>query len=56
MDQKIKNLQNENALITSAWYDLNSRVQSNHVVIQRRQDMPKSWLNKQRQLVNGILA
>jgi len=52
MDQKIKNLQNENAWITSAWYDLNSRVQSNHVVLQRRQDMPKSWLNKQRQLVN----
>ncbi|KAH7040597.1 uncharacterized protein B0I36DRAFT_233682 [Microdochium trichocladiopsis] len=52
-DQKIKHLQRENALLTSAWYDLNSRMQSNHVVLQRRQDMPKSWLNKQRQLVNG---
>lgn len=38
--------------MASAWYDLNSRMQSNHVVLQRK-DMPKSWLNKQRQLVNG---
>ena len=52
-DQIIKNLQRENALITTAWYDLTARLQSNHVVLQRRQDMPKSWLNKQRQMVNG---
>jgi hypothetical protein len=30
-------------------------LQSNHVVLQRRQDAPKSWLNKQRQMVNGKL-
>ncbi|KAK7751518.1 hypothetical protein SLS62_006605 [Diatrype stigma] len=53
-DQVIKNLQRENALITSAWYDLNSRLQSNHVVLQRRNDMPKSWLNRQRVMVNEI--
>lgn len=54
-DEKvIKNLQRENAMITTAWYDLTSRLQSNHVVLQRRQDAPKSWLNKQRQLVNGV--
>jgi len=49
----IKNLTRENALITTAWYDLTSRLQSNHVVLQRRQDAPKSWLNKQRQMVNA---
>lgn len=54
-DHMIKNLQRENALIATAWYDLTSRLQSNHVVLQRRHDAPKSWLNKQRQLVNGQL-
>ncbi|KIH86311.1 microtubule-binding protein [Sporothrix brasiliensis 5110] len=52
-EKTIKNLQRENAMITTAWYDLTSRLQSNHVVLQRRQDAPKSWLNKQRQLVNA---
>ncbi|RYO76407.1 hypothetical protein DL762_009803 [Monosporascus cannonballus] len=52
-DQIIKNLQRENALMATAWYDLNSRLQSNHVVLQRRQDVPKSWLNRQRVMVNG---
>ncbi|KAI1764859.1 hypothetical protein GGR53DRAFT_530172 [Hypoxylon sp. FL1150] len=52
-DQIIKNLQRENAMIATAWYDLNNRLQSNHVVLQRRQDVPKSWINKQRQMVNG---
>lgn len=42
-------------MITTAWYDLTSRLQSNHVVLQRRQDAPRSWLNKQRQMVNGKL-
>jgi protein HOOK3 len=50
--QIIKNLQRENALMATAWYDLTSRLQSNHVVMQRR-DPPKSWLNKQRQMVNA---
>ena len=55
-DSTIKNLQRENALITSAWYDLAGRLQSNHVVLQRRQEVPRSWLNKQRQAVNGEFA
>ncbi len=55
-DQMLKNLQRENAMIATAWYDLTSRLQSNHVVLQRRQDMPKSWLNKQRQMVNGMIS
>ncbi|KAJ4190678.1 hypothetical protein NW767_004192 [Fusarium falciforme] len=54
-DQIIRNLERENALIATAWYDLTSRLQSNHVVLQRRNDAPRSWLNKQRQMVNGQL-
>ncbi|KAI5456286.1 hypothetical protein BGZ63DRAFT_408995 [Mariannaea sp. PMI_226] len=54
-DQIIRNLERENALMASAWYDLTSRLQSNHVVVQRRQEAPRSWLNKQRQMVNGQL-
>ncbi|KAK1506153.1 hypothetical protein CTAM01_03488 [Colletotrichum tamarilloi] len=53
-DQIIKNLQRENALIATAWYDLTSRIQSNHVVLQRRNEAPKSWLGKQRQMVNAL--
>ncbi|RSL75272.1 hypothetical protein CEP51_011020, partial [Fusarium floridanum] len=52
-DQIIRNLERENALIATAWYDLTSRLQSNHVVLQRRNDAPRSWLNKQRQMVNA---
>ncbi|KAI8955222.1 hypothetical protein F4801DRAFT_587053 [Xylaria longipes] len=51
-DQIITNLKRENELIATAWYDLSSRLQSNHFVLQRRNENPKSWLNKQRQLVN----
>ncbi|KAK1777911.1 hypothetical protein QBC45DRAFT_178358 [Copromyces sp. CBS 386.78] len=43
-------------MITTAWYDITSRLQSNHVILQRRHDQPKSWLHKQRQLVNSILS
>ncbi|CZS88693.1 uncharacterized protein RAG0_00353 [Rhynchosporium agropyri] len=50
-DAMIKNLIRENTLMATAWYDLTSRLQSNHVVLQRRQDAPKSWLNKQRQMM-----
>ncbi|KAH8694827.1 hypothetical protein BGZ61DRAFT_452611 [Ilyonectria robusta] len=52
-DQIIRNLERENGLIATAWYDLTSRLQSNHVVLQRRHDAPRSWLNKQRQMVNA---
>ena len=49
----MKNLKRENSMIATAWYDLSSRLQSNHLVLQRRQDMPKSWLSKQRMVVNA---
>ncbi|KAF8864291.1 hypothetical protein BDZ45DRAFT_669489 [Acephala macrosclerotiorum] len=52
-ESMIKNLTRENALIATAWYGLTSRLQSNHVVLQRRQDAQKSWLNKQRQIVQA---
>ena len=55
-DQIIKRLQRENNMIATAWYDLTSRLQSNHVVLQRRHDAPKSWINKQRHMVNGALV
>lgn len=52
-EAQIKTLLRENSMMATAWYDLTSRLQSNHVVLQRRQDAPKSWINKQRQLVNA---
>jgi len=52
-DQEIKTLRRENAMMTTAWYDITSRLQSNHVILQRRQEAPRSWLNKQRQMVNA---
>ncbi|KAI0472225.1 hypothetical protein F4859DRAFT_483535 [Xylaria cf. heliscus] len=52
-DQMVTNLKRENAMITTAWYDLSSRLHSNHFVLQRRNENPKSWLNKQRQLVTA---
>lgn len=52
-DQIIKNLEHENSRIASAWYDLSNRLQSNHFVLQRRNEAPKSWLNRQRQIVNA---
>jgi protein HOOK3 len=44
-------LQRENKLMTSAWYDLSSRLQNNGVSLGRRRQEPKSWIGKQRALV-----
>lgn len=52
-DPTLLSLQRENALMTTAWYDLTSRLQSNHVILQRRQDAPRSWLGRQRGIVVG---
>lgn len=51
--QELLNLRRENKLITSAWYDLTCRLQSNTVVLQRRSEAPKSWLAHQRAVVGG---
>ncbi|KAH6688405.1 hypothetical protein F5X68DRAFT_79804 [Plectosphaerella plurivora] len=53
LETKLRNLQRENALMSTAWYDLTSRLQSNHVVLQRRSEAPRSWIGKQRQMVNA---
>ncbi|EME47952.1 hypothetical protein DOTSEDRAFT_112232, partial [Dothistroma septosporum NZE10] len=44
-------LQRENRLMTTAWYDLSGRIQSNGVSLGRRRQEPKSWIGKQRALV-----
>lgn len=48
----IENLKRENKLMASAFHDLSSRLQMNSVVLQRREEAPRSWLNKQRKLVD----
>lgn len=53
LKQEVENLRRENQLITSAWYDMTSRLQSNTVILQRRSDAPKGWLGKQRVAVGG---
>ncbi|EPS38951.1 hypothetical protein H072_7283 [Dactylellina haptotyla CBS 200.50] len=44
-------LMKEVDLMTSAWYDITSRLQSNTVTLGRRKDAPVSWLGKQRHAV-----
>lgn len=53
LQQELENLRRENQLITSAWYDMTTRLQSNTVILQRRSEAPKSWLGKQRAAVGG---
>lgn len=50
--QELENLRRENKLMTSAWYDMTMRLQSNTVILQRK-ETPKSWLGKQRSVLNG---
>ncbi|RQM06759.1 hypothetical protein DH86_00002731 [Scytalidium sp. 3C] len=53
LESENKNLKRELSLMTSAWYDIMSRLQSNAMVLQRRPDAPKGWLNKQRQMITS---
>ncbi|KAB8339263.1 hypothetical protein FH972_022196 [Carpinus fangiana] len=48
-----ENIQRELQLMTTAWYDVTSRMQSDAVVVQRRGDAPKSFLHRQRRLMNA---
>lgn len=50
--QELLNLQRENKLVASAWYDLTNRLQMNNVILQRRNDPPRSFLKKQRYQLN----
>ncbi|KAI9845643.1 MAG: hypothetical protein M1837_004617 [Sclerophora amabilis] len=54
--QELANLQRETSLMATAWYNLSSRLQMPNVVVQRRSEAPKSWMNKQRQLLNGSMV
>ena len=38
--------------MSTAFFDLSSRLQMNNVSLQRRSEAPKGFLNRQRQLVN----
>jgi protein HOOK3 len=49
--QDMASLQRENHLMTTAWYDLSTRLQNNGVSLGRRRQEPKSWIGKQRALV-----
>lgn len=53
LQQEVENLRRENALVKSMWYDMNSRLLSNTVILQRRSEAPKGWLGKQRAAVGG---
>ncbi|KAF2736886.1 hypothetical protein EJ04DRAFT_432166 [Polyplosphaeria fusca] len=53
LQQEVEHLRRENKLITSAWYDMTTRLQSNTVILQRKSEAPKSWLGKQRGVVGG---
>ncbi|CAA9963694.1 hypothetical protein PTT_12631 [Pyrenophora teres f. teres 0-1] len=50
---EVENLRRENALVKSMWYDMNQRLMSNTVILQRRSEAPKGWLGKQRAAVGG---
>lgn len=54
LEHELTNMKRENSLMVTAWYDLTSRLQMDNVGLQRRQDAPKSWMNKQRQAVNAF--
>jgi len=49
----VQNLRRELSLMTTAWYDITHRLQSNTVVLQRRTEAPKSWIGRQRAAVGG---
>ena len=51
LEHELANLRRETRLMTTAWCDLSCRLQSNQVVLQRRADLPKSWLGQQRLVV-----
>jgi protein HOOK3 len=43
-------LQKENSLITSAWFNIGTRIQGDHVFLQRQG--PQSFLNQQRLILD----
>jgi protein HOOK3 len=55
-EEELINLKRENGLVATAWYDLSGRIQLNSVVLQRRNDTPRSFLNKQRKLLSSRMV
>lgn len=53
LNKQLLQLQRENKLIASAWYDLTCRLQSNTVHLARRAEGGRSWLTKMRASVNS---
>jgi len=49
----VEAVERENKLMTSAWFDLAARLQTNTVILGRgrRKEPPKSWLGKQREIL-----
>ncbi|MCJ1449084.1 MAG: hypothetical protein MMC23_009603 [Stictis urceolatum] len=56
LQQELQNIKRENKLMSTAYFDLSSRLQVNNVSLQRRTGAPRSFLNKQRALVNQATA
>jgi hypothetical protein len=54
LNLRITNLERENKLVASAWYDITSRLQSNTVILSRRAEPPRSWLGRQRAAVGQV--
>jgi len=52
LQKQLQQLQRENKLIASAWYDMTCRLQSNTVHLARRAEGGRSWLAKMRTSVN----
>jgi hypothetical protein len=52
LQRENENLQRENGMMSTAWHDLTSRIQWNTVMLQRRSEPSKSWINKQRHAIN----
>lgn len=52
MKQQLDQLLRENKLMTSAWYDITCRLQSNTVHLARRAENGRSWLGRMRTAVN----
>lgn len=46
--QELENLKRENKLMASAFHDMAGRLQMNTVSLQRRNEPPRSWMNKMR--------
>ncbi|KAL8712841.1 MAG: hypothetical protein Q9220_003049 [cf. Caloplaca sp. 1 TL-2023] len=51
----IENLERELRLMASAYHDLSGRLQYSNVTLSRRSEEPKSWLGRQRRVVEGNL-